>query len=87
MLKIINFTLSKNCSIAIIQKYVRTFSKLHGKLKGNIPIILLCFSTKDIIKIHSLVHKKASEQQGKVQRCDWGHVHTELGKPYENLNS
>ena len=66
MLKIINFRLSKNCSIAIIQKYVRTFSKLHGKLKGNIPTILLCFSTK----IHSLVHKKASEQQGKVQRCD-----------------
>lgn len=57
MLKIINFTLSKNCSMAIIQKYVRTF-KLHGKLKGNIPTILTCFSAKDIIKMHSLVHKK-----------------------------
>lgn len=73
MLKIINFTLSKNCSMAIIQKYVRTFSKLHGKLKGNILTILLRF----IIKIHSLVHKKASEQQRKVQRCDEGHVHTQ----------
>lgn len=77
MLKIINFTLSKNCSMAIIQKYVRTFSKLHGKLKGNILTILLRFSAKDIIKIHSLVHKKASEQQRKVQRCDEGHVHTQ----------
>lgn len=30
MLKIINFTLSKNCSIANIQKYARTFNKLHA---------------------------------------------------------
>ena len=50
MLKIINFTLCKNCSMAIIQKYVRTF-KLHGKLKGNIPTILPCFSSTDFINI------------------------------------
>ena len=49
MLNIINFILSKNCSMAMIQKYVRTFNKLHGKLKGNIPTILLRFSAKDII--------------------------------------